>query len=267
MALYHARDDAATEVARLFDVANRNVLVTGGSKGIGEMVVRGFHRAGARVFVSSRSAENCDALVAELGKRAVALPGDASTVDGCRALAKGVGGYTDRLDVLVNNAGATWGADLEDYPDAAWDKVLAINLKAPFHLTVACLDLLRHAASAERPARVINVGSVDGMQVPRWESYAYSASKAAVHQLTKHLGARLAREQITVNALAPGMVATKMSRFAFEKSEDDIVSATPLGRTGVADDMAGAAIFLASPAASWITGAVLPVDGGYATLK
>ena len=259
--------NATSAMTRLFGVQDLDVLVTGGSKGIGEMLVRGFHAAGARVLISARSAEDCEKLARELGDRAVPLPADVSTVDGCRALATDVRGHTGKLDVLVNNAGATWGAHLEDYPDAAWDKVLAINLKAPFHLGVACLELLRQAASPQRPARIINVGSVDGLHVPRWESYAYSASKAAVHQLTRHLGARLARDHITVNSLAPGLVPTQMSRFAIEDEGQELVEAIPLGRTGAADDMAGAAIFLASPAASWITGVVLPVDGGYATLR
>lgn len=254
-------------VQRLFDVADRNVLVTGGSKGIGEMIARGFHEAGANVFVSSRKAAQCQALADELGPRVHPVPADVSTREGCRRLAAALRDRIDRLDVLINNAGATWGAPLEEYPDAGWDKVLAVNLKAPFHLTVACLDLLRAAATPERPARVINVGSVDGMHVPIWESYAYSSSKAALHQLTRHVAKRLAEEHITVNAIAPGVVPTKMTRFAFEESGDELVAATPLGRTGLPDDMAGAAIFLASPAASWITGIVLPVDGGFVTLK
>ncbi len=253
-------------MSRLFDVTGRHVLVTGGTKGIGEMIVRGFHEAGATVYISSRTAADCDSLAEELGTGAVAVPGDASTVAGCRDIAASVAGHTDQLDVLVNNAGATWGAPIEEYPDEAWDKVLAINLKAPFHLTVACLSLLRAAASPDRPARVINIGSVDGTHVPMWESYAYSSSKAAIHQLTRHVAKRLADDHITVNAIAPGVFPSRMMRFAFEESEQQLVDATPLGRTGQPDDAAGAAIFLASPAASWITGAVLPVDGGMVTL-
>lgn len=251
----------------LFDVAGRHVLVTGGTKGIGEMIVRGFHAAGAVVYVSSRTAADCEALVAELGQRAVAVPGDASTQAGCQALAAAVAAHTDHLDVLVNNAGATWGAPLEEYPDAGWDKVLALNLKGPFHLTVACLGLLRAAARPEAPARVINIGSVDGMHVPRWESYAYSASKAGIHQLTRHVAKRLAPEHITVNAIAPGVFPSRMTRFAFESEAEELVAATPLGRTGEPEDAAGAAIYLASRAGAWVTGAVLPVDGGYVTLQ
>ena len=254
-------------MSRLFDVAGRHVLVTGGSRGIGEMMVRGFHEAGATVYLSSRTAEACEALVDDLGDRAVALPADVSTTDGVDALAAALRERTDRLDVLVNNAGATWGADIEDYPDAAWDKVLALNLKSPFHLTVACLDLLRAAASPDDPARVINIGSVDGIRVPVWESYAYSASKAAVHQLTRVVGRRLAAEHITVNAIAPGLFPSKMTSGVLAEDEEGLVASVPLGRLGEPDDAAGAAIFLASPAARWVTGAVLPVDGGMATLS
>ena len=151
-------------------------------------------------------------------------------------------------------------------PDNA-DKVLALNVKTPFHLTVACLDLLRAAATDDRPARVINIGSIDGIQVPLLESYAYSSSKAAVHQLTRHLGKRLAGDRITVNAIAPGLFPSKMTRFLFDSAGDEIAASTPLRRTGQPDDVAGAAIYLASPAASWVTGVVLPVDGGMATLR
>ncbi|MFI0369031.1 SDR family oxidoreductase [Actinomadura sp. 1N219] len=250
----------------LFDVSGRNILVTGGTKGIGEMIVRGFHAAGATVWISARNVGECRGLAADLGERAVALPGDVSTQDGCRKLADDMRDHVDRLDVLINNAGTTWGAPIEEYPDAGWDKVLAVNLKGPFHLAVACLDLLRAAASPEHPARIINLGSVDGMHVPMWESYAYSASKAAVHQLTRHLAGRLARDHITVNAIAPGFVESRMMEFAFAAGRDELDQATPLGRTGLPSDMAGTAIFLASRASSWMTGVVLPVDGGYVTL-
>ena len=253
-------------MSRLFDVSGRQVLVTGGSRGIGEMITRGFVEAGATVYVSARTAEACQALVDELGEQVVALPADLSSLEGVQALATALAEHTDRLDVLVNNAGTTWGAELEEYPDAAWDKVLSLNVKTPFHLTVACLDLLRAAATPERPARVVNIGSIDGIHVPVLESYAYSSSKAAVHQLTRHVGKRLAGEHITCNAIAPGLFPSKMTKFLFDSAGDQIAEQTPMGRNGQPDDVAGAAIYLASPAASWVTGVVLPVDGGMSTL-
>lgn len=253
--------------ARLFDVTGKHALVTGGSRGIGELIARGLVEAGATVYLSSRKASACEELAEELGDRAVALPADVSTGDGCRALAAALGEHTDRLDVLVNNAGATWGASIDEYPDEAWDKVLGLNVAGPFRLTVACLPLLRAAAAPDAPARVINIGSVDGIQIPAFESYAYSSSKAAVHHLTRHMGQRLAREHITVNAIAPGLFESKMTQFMFDAGGDDLEQAMPLGRTGRGDDIAGAVIYLASPAAAWVTGVVLPVDGGFATLR
>jgi NAD(P)-dependent dehydrogenase (short-subunit alcohol dehydrogenase family) len=252
---------------RLFDLSGRQVLVTGATQGIGEMLARGFHAAGATVHLSARTAADCDELVAELGERATAIPADVSDVEGCAALAAALGERTDRLDVLVNNAGTSWGAPLEEYPDSAWDKVLGLNLKAPFNLSVACLPLLRAAAAPERPARIINVGSVDGMSVPRWESYAYSSSKAAVHHLTRHLAHRLAPEHVTVNAIAYGVFPSRMTRFAFEAEGDELVAAIPLGRSGQPADAVGVAVLLASRAGAWMTGTVIPVDGGYSTLR
>lgn len=251
----------------LFGLEGRSVLVTGGTQGIGEMLVRGFHAAGATVHISSRTVEDCEALAADLGERAVASPADVSTPEGCGALAAAVASRTDRLDVLVNNAGTTWGAPLEEYPDSAWEKVLALNLKTPFHLSVACLPLLRAAATPEKPSRIINIGSVDGMSVPRWESYAYSSSKAAVHHLTRHLADRLAPEHVTVNAIAYGVFPSRMTRFAFESEQDELVAAIPLGRAGQAEDAVGVALLLASRAGAWMTGTVTPVDGGYSTLR
>ena len=251
----------------LCGLEGRHVLITGATQGIGEMLARGFHAAGAIVHLSARTAADCEALVADLGPRASALPADVSGADGCTALAQALGERTDRLDVLVNNAGTTWGAPLEEYPDAAWDKVLALNLRTPFQLSVACLPLLRAAASAEQPARIINVGSVDGISVPRWESYAYSSSKAAVHHLTRHLAHRLAPEHVTVNAIAYGVFPSRMTRFAFEAEGDALVAAIPLGRAGRPSDAVGAAILLASRAGAWMTGTVIPVDGGYSTLR
>jgi NAD(P)-dependent dehydrogenase (short-subunit alcohol dehydrogenase family) len=251
----------------LFSVAGKSVLVTGGSRGIGLMIARGFVDAGARVIISSRKADVCHAVAAELGPACVAMPADLSTVDGVAGLAAAVTEAEPTLHVLVNNAGATWGEPLETYPDSAFDKLWAVNVKGIFRLTVDLLPALRAAASPEDPARVINVGSIDGIRVPTMENYAYSASKAAVHMLTRHLAHALAEQHITVNAIAPGPFESKMMAFALNDPEvrASIERVVPLHRIGRPDDMAGAAIYLASRAGSYLTGAVIPVDGGLST--
>jgi NAD(P)-dependent dehydrogenase (short-subunit alcohol dehydrogenase family) len=251
----------------LFDVSGKIVLVTGGSRGIGEMIARGFVEAGAVVYISSRKADACDALAAELsaGGVCVSVPADLSREEECRRLAEEMARREDHLDVLVNNAGATWGAPLAEHDDAAFERVLALNVKAVFHLTKFLRPMLDAAGTAESPARVINIGSVDGLHVPSMETYSYSASKAAVHHLTRHL-ARFLAPSITVNAIAPGLFPTKMTKFIIDAAGEDVARATPLRRMGRPSDMAGAAIFLASPAASYVTGVVLPVDGGAVTL-
>ena len=251
----------------LFDVSGKVVLVTGGSRGIGEMIATGFVDAGAKVYISSRKADVCDALAAELSKRGVctSLPADLSTEAECHRLAGELAKREDHLDVLVNNAGATWGAPMAEYDEAAFERVLALNVKAIFHMTKFLRAMLEANGTAESPSRVINIGSIDGIHVPTMETYAYSASKAGVHQLTRHLAKFLA-PKVTVNAIAPGPFESKMMHATLEAFGNEIAAAAPLKRIGRPSDMAGAAIFLASPAASYITGVVLPVDGGIATL-
>ena len=248
----------------LFDVSEKTVLVTGGSRGIGRMIAAGFADRGAKVYISSRKESELNAAAEEIG--ATPIQADLSTEAGASALASAIGEREPKLHVLVNNAGATWGVPLLDYPDAAFDKVFATNIKGPFHLTRALLPQLEAAAEVGDPARVIMVGSIEGIQVPNWENYAYPASKAGVHMLTRHLAWRLA-PRITVNAIAPGLFETKMTAFVFE--DDPTASAVtpkiPLQRVGDAGDMAGIAIFLASKAGSYLTGAVIPVDGGLST--
>ncbi len=248
----------------LFSIEGKVALVTGGSRGIGLMIARGYVEAGAKVYVSSRKKEACDQVAAELSRHGtcVSMPGDCGTQAGCEALAAAVAARESRLDILVNNAGTNWGAPLAEYPDAAWDKVLALNLKAVFHLTRACLPLLRAAATATDPARVVNIGSIDGLHVPLLETYAYSSSKAAVHHLTRVLAMRFAPDHITVNAVAPGPFESKMMHETLERFRDAIVSSCPLGRIGEPEDMAGVAIYLASRAGAYLTGVVIPVDGG-----
>jgi NAD(P)-dependent dehydrogenase (short-subunit alcohol dehydrogenase family) len=251
----------------LFDVSNKVVLVTGGSRGIGEMIARGFVEAGAVVYISSRKAEVGDAVAKELSKigPCTSIPADLSKESECLRLANELIEREAHLDVLVNNAGATWGAPMDEYDEAAFERVLALNVKGVFHLTKFLRPLLEVTATEESPSRVINIGSIDGLKVPTMETYAYSASKAAVHQLTRHLAKYLA-PKITVNAIAPGPFESKMMHATLEAYGDEIASGAPMKRIGKPSDMAGAAIFLASPAASYITGVVLPVDGGIATL-
>jgi NAD(P)-dependent dehydrogenase (short-subunit alcohol dehydrogenase family) len=251
---------------QLFSVSGKTAVVTGGSRGVGLMIARGLVEAGADVVISSRKVDACEAAASELARigKCVAVPADLSSQEGCVALAAAVRDRTDRLDLLVNNAGASWGEPIADYPDKAWDRVLDTNVRGVFQLTVASLDMLRASASADDPARVINIGSIDGLEAPMMESYAYSASKAAVHMLTRHLAKRLASEQITVNAIAPGPFESKMTAFMLDNPDARSVveQQVPLGRIGRPDDMVGTTLFLASRAGSYLTGAVIPVDGG-----
>jgi len=255
-------------VADLFSVSGKVALVTGGSRGIGLMIASGLVEAGAKVYVASRKQQDCDRAAAELSKlgTCLALPGDLASHAGTRALADAFAAREPALHVLVNNAGANWGAPLADYPEAGWDKVMALNVKAVFDLTRMLLPQLEAASRPGDPARVINVGSIDGLSVPLLDTYAYSASKAAVHHLTRVLARKLA-PQITVNAIAPGPFESKMMAVTLKNFGDAIVKSCPLGRIGEPSDMAGIAIYLASKAGAYVTGAVIPVDGGISTTK
>ena len=247
----------------LFSIEGKIAVVTGGSRGIGEMIARGFVTAGAKVYVSARTLEACEAVASELSKigSCVAIAADLGTEAGAKHLAAEIGKRESALHVLVNNAGANWGAPFEEFPDAAWDKVLALNVKGVFHLTRELTPLLQSGARAGDPARVINIGSIDGIRVPPLETYAYSASKAAVHHMTRVLARRLA-PNITVNAVAPGPFESKMMAETLRRFKDAIVASCPLGRIGEPEDMAGVAIYLASRAGAYVTGTVLTVDGG-----
>ena len=250
----------------LFDVSGKTALVTGGSRGIGLMIARGLVQAGARVIVSSRKANELEAAAQELVALGDcrAIPGDVSTPAGARELAQATRERFQELDILVNNAGVGWGAPLEEFPANGWEKVLHTNVQGVFDLTIALLPQLRNAADVEDPARVINIGSIDGLRTPSLENYSYSASKAAVHMLTRHLAKRLASEHITVNAIAPGPFASKMTAFLFETEESrkGVEQMVPLGRIGRPDDVAGLTLFLASRAGAYLTGTVIPLDGG-----
>ncbi|HEX9064274.1 MAG TPA: SDR family oxidoreductase [Streptosporangiaceae bacterium] len=252
----------------LFDLTGKTAVVTGGTRGIGLMIARGLLQAGAaKVYVSSRKAEGCAAAERELATfgQVQAIQADLSTEGECLRLAREVGDRESALHVLVNNAGATWGEPLEEFPASAWDKVLDLNLKSPFFLTRAFLPLLEAAGTQDDPARVINIGSIDGLRVPPMPTYSYSASKAGVHHLTRVLARDLGPRHVTVNAIAPGPFESKMMAATLTSFGDAIAGSAPLRRIGRPDDMAGAAIFLASRAGSYVTGAVLPVDGGIGT--
>lgn len=250
----------------LFDVQGKVALVTGGSRGIGEMIARGYVENGARVYISSRKPDACHRLAEELSALGdcTPLPFDLSTLTGVEALAAELAARESRLDILVNNAGATWGAPIDDYPEAGWDKVVDLNMKSVFYQTTRLLPLLRAAATAASPARVINIASVNGLAPPALETYAYSASKAGCVMLTRHLAKRLAREHILVNAIAPGPFPTQMMAARLAEDGEAVRAGNPLGRVGTPEDIAGVAIFLASRASAYTTGAVIPCDGGSA---
>jgi len=252
----------------LFSISGKTALVTGGSRGIGKMIAEGFVEAGAKVYIASRKAEVVAEVAEELSAKGtcIGIPADLSTEAECRRLADEIASREDHLDILVNNAGATWGTPLADFDEAAFERVLALNVKGVFHLTRFLVPLLEAAGTQEEPARVINIGSVDGIGVPIMETYSYSASKAAVHQLTRHLAKRLA-PRITVNAIAPGPFESKMMAATLAAFEEQIVASAPLKRIGRPDDMAGTAIFLSSRAGAYLTGTIIPVDGGIATTR
>ena len=251
----------------LFDLHGKTAVVTGGTRGIGMMIARGLLQAGARVYLSSRKPEGCASAERELSAygEVKAIAADLSTEPERLRLAQEIAATEQAIHVLVNNAGATWGAPLAEFPAAAWDKVVDLNLKAPFFLTRAFLPLLEAAGTPDDPARVINIGSIDGLRVPSLPTYAYSASKAGLHHMTRVLARELGPRHITVNAVAPGPFESKMMAAKLESFGEAIAQAAPLRRIGRPDDMAGVAVYLASRAGAYVTGAVIPVDGGLGT--
>ena len=249
------------DTTNLFRLDGRIALVTGGSRGIGKMIAAGFIAQGATVFISSRKAEACFETAQELGEKCIPLPQDVSTVAGCKALAAQLAEHTDKLDILVNNAGAAWGEPFENFPEKGWDKVMDLNVKSPFFLTQALHPALKAAASRDRPAKVINITSIDGQRLNPWETYSYHASKSALIYLTKRMAARLIQDSINVTSIAPGAFASEMNRAARDHGEA-IAQNIPAKRIGVDEDMAGAAIYLASRAGDYVLGDTITVDGG-----
>jgi NAD(P)-dependent dehydrogenase (short-subunit alcohol dehydrogenase family) len=250
----------------LFSLDGRVALVTGGSRGIGEMIAAGFICQGAKVYISSRKSEACEAAAERLGPGCVALPQDVSTVEGCRALAERLGALEDRLDILVNNAGAAWLAPFDEFPEQGWDKVLDLNLKSPFFLTQALHRLLRAAGRPDSPAKVVNICSIDAIRLNPRETYSYHASKAGLVYLTRRMAAELVKDGINVTAIAPGAFASDMNVMARDHG-DELAKEIPSRRIGRAGDIAGAAIYLASRAGDYVVGDTLVVDGGLALAK
>jgi len=248
----------------LFSVAGKVAIVTGGSRGIGRMIAEGFVENGVRTYITARKADACAETAAELSNKGecISLPADLSTKEGREAFVAEITTRETKIDILVNNAGAAWGAPFEEYPDEGYDKVMDINVKAIFTLTRDLMPLLKKGASQQNPSRVINIGSIDGLRVSTMDNFAYGASKAAVHFLTKNLALRLGPKGVTVNAIAPGAFQSNMMNATLEKFQDKIESENPLGRIGSPEDMAGLALYLASNASKYMTGQVIALDGG-----
>ena len=247
----------------LFSLAGRTALVTGGSRGIGRMIAAGYLQAGARVFISARKAEACEATAAELAPLGpcTSLPADVSNTAGIDALVAALREHTDHLDILVNNAGAAWGAPFDEFPESGWDKVMNLNTRSPFFLTQRLHAMLKAGAARGHLAKVINVASIDGISLNPMETYSYHASKAGLIHLTRRLSLRLAPEGIVVNGIAPGAFASDMNRVARDHA-DEVARMIPAGRIGNDDDMAGVAIYLASRAGDYVVGHTVVVDGG-----
>jgi NAD(P)-dependent dehydrogenase (short-subunit alcohol dehydrogenase family) len=255
----HTKEHSMTD---LFSLQGRTALITGGSRGIGRMIAAGFLAQGARVYISARKAAACDQTAEELSAHGhcVSLPADVSTPEGIAGLVAAFSKHESQLDILVNNAGAAWGAAFDEFPENGWDKVVDLNLKTPFFLTQALAPMLRQAA-AQRPAKVINIASIDGISVNPMETYSYAASKAGLIQLTRRMALRLIEDNIVVTAIAPGAFASDMNKDARDHG-DAVAARVPAGRVGEDADMAGAAIYLASRAGDYVVGSTLVVDGG-----
>jgi NAD(P)-dependent dehydrogenase (short-subunit alcohol dehydrogenase family) len=255
----------------LFDVSGQVAVVTGGSRGIGRMIAHGLVARGVRVYISARKAEAAEATAKELSEHGecIAVPADLSNEAGAAVLAAAVSSREQSVNLLVNNAGAAWGAPLESYPESGFDKVLDTNVKGVFFVTQKLLPLLKAAATKDKPARIVNIGSVDALLTPQQANFAYSASKAAVHWLTRHLAQTLVAESVTVNAIAPGLFRTRMTECLFSDtvSEASVATTIPAGRLGTEEDIVGTVVYLASRAGAYVNGAVIPVGGGIEALR
>ena len=249
---------------KLFDIAGKVALVTGGSRGIGEMIAEGFVKNGAKTFITSRKADQCDKTAERLSKfgECISIPADLTDSNEIKKVKSKVESETNTLNILVNNAGAVWAADFDNFPENGWDKVMDTNVKAMFFLTQQFIKLLEENGTNEDPSRIINIGSIDGLGIPRAETYSYPASKAAVHHLTRVMANRLSKRNINVNAIAPGPFESQMMKSTLKSFSEEIINSVPRKRIGKPEDMAGASIFLSAKASAYITGIVMPVDGG-----
>ena len=246
----------------LFGLDGKIALVTGGSRGIGKMIVEGLLEAGcAKVYIVARKKEQVDETSAELGDKVIGLVGDLSQMEGIQALADEIAAREDKLDLLVNNAGAAWGEDFEEFSEAGWHRTVDLNLKTPFFLTQKLHGLLKAAATQERPAKVLMIASIDGMKANPWETYPYQASKAGLIHLTRRMAARLIRDNIVVNGIGPGAFPSMMNRAARD-NPDASARGIPSRRIGVTEDMAAGAIYLLSRAGDYVVGTTIPIDGG-----
>ena len=247
----------------LFDIGGKVAVVTGGSRGIGAMIARGFVENGVKTYITARNEEELQATASELSAlgECIAIAADLSTLEGLTGFANAISAREKKVHILVNNAGATWGATIDEFPESGWDKVMDLNVKSVFFLTQKLLPVLRAARGPEDPARVINVGSVSDYMHTTMENYSYSASKSAVHMLTRHLGADLAGENINVNGIAPGYFPSQMTAHLLDH-EEEMTQAIPRRRLGTAEDAAGVAIYLSARASSYVIGQIIVVDGG-----
>ena len=248
----------------LFDINGKVALVTGGSRGIGAMIAEGFVKNGVKTYITSRKSEQCNLKGEELSKfgECISVPADLTDMKEMDKLVRHIKDNEKKLNILINNAGAAWGAPFDTFPENGWDKVMDTNVKAVFFLIQKLIKILESSGDNSDPSRIINVGSIDGVGIPRAETYSYPASKAAIHQLTRVLANRLAHRNINVNAIAPGPFQSKMMAHSLKEFGEQIKSSVPRGRIGVPEDMAGTSIFLCSKASSYITGSIIPVDGG-----
>ncbi len=249
---------------QLFDLSGKVALVTGGSRGIGYMIARGLVESGVKTYITARHQDELNSTEQELSSfgQCIALQSDISTIKGIESLVATISKQESHLDILVNNAGAAWGAEFDEFPEIGWDKVMDLNAKAPFFLTQKCLPLLEFNASNDDPSRVINIASINALANPKMTNYSYSASKAAVVQMTRHLAADLVSKNININAIAPGFFPSKMTAHALEDPDLSVIRSIPRARYGNAKDAAGTTIFLSSRASAWITGQTIVLDGG-----